>query len=99
MHEIAPSEIKKMIEENANIQIIDIRDDYVFEDFNLGGTNIPLENVINNKAQFENDKKTVFICNSGKRSSAIVRTLTVKHQLPNIYSLKGGIEAYVEECL
>lgn len=99
MNEIAPSELKKMIEENANIQIIDIRDDYVFEDFNLGGTNIPLENVINNKAQFENDKKTVFICNSGKRSSAIARTLTVRHQLPNIYSLKGGIEAYVEQCL
>lgn len=99
MHEIAPTELKIMIEENANIQLIDIREDYVFEDFNLGGTNIPLENVINNKTQFENDKKIVFICNSGKRSSAIVRTLRVKHQLPNIYSLKGGIEAYVEECL
>lgn len=99
MHEIAPPELKIMIEENANIQLIDIREDYVFEDFNLGGTNIPLENVINNKTQFENDKKIVFICNSGKRSSAIVRTLRVKHQLPNIYSLKGGIEAYVEECL
>ena len=99
MHEIAPPELKIMIEENANIQLIDIREDYVFEDFNLGGTNIPLENVINNKTQFENDKKIVFICNSGKRSSAIVRTLRVKHQLPNIYSLKGGIEAYVEQCL
>ncbi len=99
MNEITPSELKKMIEEESDIQIIDIRDDYVFEDFNLGGMNIPLENVINNKTQFENGKQTIFICNSGKRSSAIVRTLTVKHQLPNIHSLKGGIEAYVEECL
>ena len=99
MHEIAPSELKKMIEENANIQIIDIRDDYLFEDFNLGGTNIPLEKVLQDYKMIDTSKKNIFVCNSGKRSAAIIRALKVKHQLNNIFSLKGGLENYIEELL
>lgn len=96
MHEVSPTELKQLLDSNADIQIIDIREDYEYSDFNLGGKNVPLDSVLSNFDKSD-AKRTVFICNSGKRSSAIVRTLRVKHQLNNIFSLKGGLEKYLEE--
>lgn len=37
MHEVSPTELKQLLDSNADIQIIDIREDYEYSDFNLGG--------------------------------------------------------------
>jgi adenylyltransferase/sulfurtransferase len=96
MHEVSIEEFKTLLKE-PSVQLIDIRSDYDFEYFNLGGKNIPLEDILTTFKPEDYTNKTIFICNSGKRSAAIVRALRVKHQLTNIFSLKGGLEKYLEE--
>jgi len=96
MNTVTPQELESKIENNDNFQLIDLREDYEFEDFNIGGINIPLDNVLNSLDQINKDKDVVFICNSGKRSAAIIHALKRKENMDNLFSLKGGVTAYLE---
>lgn len=96
--EILPTELKNLIENNAVIQLIDVREDYQYEDFNIGGINIPLDEVIANQNKIDTSKKVIFICNTGRKSSALIRTLKKKYLLSNLHNVKGGMEGYLEAC-
>lgn len=97
--EITPLELKALLEKNNNsIQLVDLRENYQFEDFNIGGINIPLDEVIANRQQLDTSKKIIFICNTGRKAKAIMRTLTVKYNFPPLHNVKGGMEAYAEDC-
>ncbi len=75
------------------IQIIDVRDEYEFDECNLGGRNIPLIflekqlNIINPAI------KTVVICQSGLRSKKAIDIIKTQFPAIDIYQLKGGIQS------
>jgi rhodanese-related sulfurtransferase len=96
MNTVTPQELKAKIDNKENFQLIDIREEYEFEDYNLGGTNIPMDNIFNSLDQIATDKEVIFICNSGKRSAAIIHTLKRKLQLEKLYSVSGGVSEYQE---
>lgn len=96
MNTITSQELKTKIDNNEDFQLIDIREDYEFEDYNLGGENMPLDTVMSSTDKINTNKMVVFCCNSGKRSAAIIHTLKRKLNLTELYSLKGGISEYYE---
>lgn len=96
MNIITVQELKAKIDSKEDFQLIDIREDYEFDDYNLGGENIPLDNVLASTDKIESNKLVVFCCNSGKRSAAIIHALNRKSNLTNLYSLKGGVSEYQE---
>ena len=96
MNNITPQELKIKLDHQEDFQLIDIREDYEFDDFNIGGTNIPMDNVLKLIDKINTQNRVVFICNSGKRSAAIIHTLERKMKLNNLYSLTGGVAAYKE---
>jgi len=96
MNIITPEELKSKIDNNEIFQIIDVREDYEFEDYNIGGINIPLENVLNSLEKINNDTQVIFCCRTGKRSAAITLTLKRKLNIDNLYSLQGGVLGYLE---
>ena len=96
MNIITAQELKSKIENNEIFQLIDVREDYEYEDVNIGGINIPLEKVIDSYDKIDTTKQVVFCCKSGKRSKAIILTLQRKLNLENLFSLEGGIEGYFE---
>ncbi len=95
MNIITADELKAKISNNHNIQIIDIREDYEFEENNIGGTNIPMENVLSSLDQIDTSKQVVICCRTGKRSAAMIHTIERKLNLDNIYSLEGGVFGYL----
>jgi len=95
MHTISPTELKAVMN-NSDIQLIDVRESYEFEDFNIGGVNIPLDEVLSSVDKIDTSKKVVFCCQSGKRSSAIIMTLERKFKLENLHTLVGGVTAFKE---
>jgi rhodanese-related sulfurtransferase len=95
MNIITADELKAKINNNHNIQIIDIREDYEFEENNIGGTNIPMENVLSSLDQIDTSKQVIICCRTGKRSAAMIHTIERKLSLNNIYSLEGGIFGYL----
>jgi len=60
--------IQEHIEKDPNIQLIDVRETWEFEENNLGGVNIPLHDLPFRKAEIATDAPIIFLCQTGKRS-------------------------------
>jgi rhodanese-related sulfurtransferase len=97
MKEISVQELKQMIEKKEDFQLIDVREEYEYEWANLGGELIPLGTIVNNLDKIKKDKKVIIHCKSGARSSAVIDTLEKQFGFTNLYNLKGGIMAYINE--
>ncbi len=97
MNTITATELKAKIDNNEDFQLIDVREDYEYDTFNIGGDNIPLDSVMNSIDKIEKTKPVVFCCKSGKRSKAITLAVSKKLALNNVYSLIGGLEGYQEQ--
>ncbi len=97
MKEITPIELKTLKDTNANFQLIDVREEYEFDEANINGELIPMGEVMDNVEKISKDKQVVVHCRSGKRSATVINALESQHGYTNLYNLKGGILAYLEE--
>lgn len=97
MKEITVQELKKLKDSNADFQLIDVREEYEFDEANLNGELIPMGEVMENIDKISRDKQVVVHCRSGKRSATVIQALEAQHGFQNLYNLKGGILAYIEE--
>ncbi len=97
MKEITPTELKQLIDEKKDFQLIDVREEYEFDEVNINGQLIPMGEVMENIEKISKDKQVVVHCRSGKRSATVINALETQHGYTNLYNLKGGILAYIEE--
>lgn len=97
MKEITAKELKELIDKKADFQLIDVREQHEYDDVNLKGELIPMGEVMDNAGKISKDKKVVIHCRSGKRSAAVIQALENQLGYNNLYNLKGGILAYIEE--
>jgi len=63
---------------------------------NIGGTLIPLGTVASHADEIDRDKKVVIHCKMGGRSAKAIQELEEKFGFTNLYNLKGGILAYID---
>lgn len=94
MNEITVSELKKMIDDGEDFQLIDVRENNEFAAANMGGILIPMATVPSNVEKFDKDKKVIVHCRSGKRSANVIQYLETQHGFKNLYNLRGGILAW-----
>ena len=78
------------------IQVIDVREEYEFEDGHIKSINIPMDQIFDSLNKIEKNKKVIIYCSSGKRGAAVVHILRKKFQFDNIYNLEGGLQKYLE---
>lgn len=97
MKEITVQELKKLKDSNADFQLIDVREEYEFDEANISGTLIPMGEALERSAEISKDKQVVVHCRSGKRSATVINALETQQGFTNLYNLKGGILAYIEE--
>jgi rhodanese-related sulfurtransferase len=93
---ISALSFKKKLESKKLPQILDIRTDEEFEDFNFGGTHVLFENLLNDLGQidFLKNKPAIIICYTGLQSE-IARKILAKKGFEKMLNLEGGIEAYL----
>ncbi len=96
--EISVFELKKMMDEKADFQLIDVREAYEYEVSNLGGTLIPLSILSENIDKIDRAKIVVVHCKSGARSTKAIDFLK-EHGVKNVLNLTGGIVAFEKEFL
>ncbi len=89
-------ELSNWIKSKTKHLLIDVRESYEVETCSIGGLNIPMSEVFSNLQKIPRDIPVVFHCKSGKRSGAVVHALESKHFYTNLYSLEGGIIAWIE---
>lgn len=97
MKEITVQELKQLMDNKSNYQLIDVREQYEFDEVNINGELIPMGEVMDNVEKISKDKQVVVHCRSGKRSASVIQVLESQHGFTNLYNLKGGILAYIDE--
>lgn len=97
MKEITATELKQLMNEKKDFQLIDVREEYEFDESNINGELIPMGEVMDNLDKISKDKQVIIHCRSGKRSATVINALEAQLGFTNLYNLKGGILAYIEE--
>ena len=97
MKEITAQELKQKLDNQDDFQLIDVREQYEYDQANLGGELIPLATVLNSIDRISREKTVVIYCKSGNRSGVAIRQLEAQHGFENLYNLKGGILTYARE--
>jgi len=89
--EISIDLLKKWMNKTPDkVFLVDVREEYEFDENNIGGTNIPLYELNKHIAAFPVDKKLVFICQTGQRSKMAIKIVKPLFD-GEIFSVKGGI--------
>jgi sulfur-carrier protein adenylyltransferase/sulfurtransferase len=78
-------------------KLIDVREPSEFKIVQIGGTLIPLSTVAEHADQIPKDIDVVVYCKSGVRSTKAIKELEEKFGFDNLYNLKGGILAYIDQ--
>lgn len=97
MKEISSAELKQLKDNNADFVLIDVREEYEYDEANLGGVLIPLAEVMARNSEIPKDKQVVVHCRSGKRSETAIKALEQNFGYTNLYNLRGGILDYLDQ--
>lgn len=97
MKDISAQELKKKLDDKENISLIDVREPYEHEEFNIGGLLIPLAEIPNSGDAIQElgDTEIVLYCRSGNRSAMAQKLLKLKFGI-EATNLKGGLIAWRE---
>lgn len=97
MKSITVTELKALMDNQADFQLIDVRENYEYEAGNINGIHIPMNNIPAQVDDIAKDKQVIIQCRSGKRSANVIQFLETNYQFDNLYNLEGGITAWAAE--
>lgn len=95
MEDITVEELKQRMEANENLHIVDVREEYEFDEFNIGAQLIPLGELPDRVAEIEHlkDEELIVHCRSGARSGRAKEYLT-SLGFTKVRNLLGGMLAW-----
>ena len=96
MELISPENCKLAIEKNEAL-IVDVRENYEFENYNIGFLHIPMGEISERIKEIPSDKKIIVMCQSGKRAEAVANLLETEFELNPVFIMEGGINAWIEK--
>ena len=85
--------------EKSNLQVIDIREKYEYENGHIESLHIPMDKILNSTHRIDADKQVVIYCQTGRRAAATVYMLKKKYNFNNIFNLAGGYSDYIAFAL
>ena len=92
MKHITPLQLQQKLSGGAELLLIDVREDFEHDDFNIGGKLIPLGEVLINAGEIPKDVTVVVYCRKGIRSQIAIQKLQERFGYTNLVNLKGGME-------
>lgn len=92
MIDIEVTELKTKLDAQEKFIFIDVREDYEYQEFNLGARLIPLGQLISHIPELEayKDEEIIIHCRSGARSGAAKQTLE-QLGFKKVRNLLGGV--------
>lgn len=94
VREISLAELEQRLAEKDTVYLVDVREQHEYENYNLGGVNIPLSSLPEQLHTLPENDSIVFCCLSGKRSLYAADLLARSHFKGTIYNLKGGLRKF-----
>ncbi|GAA0880237.1 hypothetical protein GCM10009119_32070 [Algoriphagus jejuensis] len=95
MEDITVSELKDRLDKGQKFHFLDVREEWEFEEDNLGADNIPLGELPHRISELEEfkDEEIVVHCRSGARSGNAKKFMESKG-FSKVRNVPGGILAY-----
>ena len=95
MTDITVTELKQRLDAGEQLTLIDVREPYEYEEYNLGARLIPLGDIPVQAASLadKKDEEIIIHCRSGKRSAAAQNFLQ-QQGFTKVRNLIGGVLAY-----
>jgi len=95
MEDITVSELKERLERGEKFHFLDVREEWEYEEDNLGADNIPLGELPHRLAELDpmKEEEIVIHCRSGARSGNAKKFLETKGYT-KVRNVLGGIMAY-----
>lgn len=95
--DITPKELKAKQDKGEDFVLIDVREPYEHEDFNVGGQLIPVKTLPNriDELKAHKDAEVVVYCRSGARSGMAQQFLKAQG-FSNVRNLTGGMLGWRE---
>ncbi|MBL7779189.1 MAG: rhodanese-like domain-containing protein [Chitinophagales bacterium] len=97
MKEKTVEELKIMMDENADFQLIDVREPHEYDICHINGLLIPMGEIPDNIEKIAKDKTVIIHCRSGARSGRVCDYLEENYGYSNLYNLQGGILAWADK--
>ncbi|HLL44868.1 MAG TPA: rhodanese-like domain-containing protein [Segetibacter sp.] len=94
MKQISKRQLQKKLTGDDELFLLDVREESEHEEFNIGGTLIPLAEVIGKASEIPMDRPVVVYCRKGIRSQIAIQRLEEKFGFTNLLNLDGGIEQW-----
>ncbi|MCB9261548.1 MAG: rhodanese-like domain-containing protein [Flavobacteriales bacterium] len=94
--DISVVELKQRMDAGEKLNIIDVREPWEYEEFNINGRLIPLGELQGKVDDLEDlkDQEIIVHCKSGGRSAAAVDFLT-RQGFKNVRNLSGGMMSWM----
>lgn len=95
MQDITVEELKQRMANNEQLNVIDVREPWEYEEFNIGAKLVPLGDLQIKLSDLENlkDEEVIVHCKSGGRSGA-AKEFMMRQGFKNVRNLIGGMMAW-----
>ena len=96
---ITPNELRRKLSNKEDIVLIDVREPFEHDEFNIGGTLIPIKNLTEHLANIDKTKPVILYCQKGIRSVIAIQRLQQKFGYDNLINLSGGMDAWKRDTV
>lgn len=96
MKSLTAAELQTKLLEEQDLQLVDVREEWEHDAFNIGGQNIPLGDILNRRDEIDRDRVTVLYCEKGIRSAIAIQRLEARG-LTGLYNLSGGVSRWPKD--
>jgi rhodanese-related sulfurtransferase len=96
MNQLTPGELKQWTDSGKDYLLIDIRENWEREAYNIGGLHIPMGELTGRINEIPKDKDVVLYCEKGIRSVIAIQRLETL-EFHNLFNLSGGMKAWKEQ--
>ncbi|MCY7291904.1 MAG: rhodanese-like domain-containing protein [Ferruginibacter sp.] len=96
---ITAAALQHKIQDSEDFILIDVREEFEHDHFNIGGKLMPMGTVLSNINNIPKDKDVIFYCEKGIRSSIVIQRLQEKFGYTNLINLTGGMQAWRRETV
>ena len=96
MKQLTPEALHDWIKSGKKFSLVDVREDWEHQSYNIGGIHIPLNEIISRKAEIDTDLPAVIYCEKGIRSLIAIQRLE-SYGFKDLYNLQGGMSAWKKQ--
>lgn len=93
MRSVSAMQLAEMLQ-NEDVILVDVREEYEREQFNIGGLHVRMEEAMQYDFNFPPGKPVVFYCEKGIRSGIVIQRISSRFPGVEMLNLAGGMSAW-----